>query len=190
MNEFRKAVNLFNKYIKSSVRNNKKSQNITSQNQLTEKENINERSFIITGILKNYRDQQKTRNDYKESVKRVFVPAFSIIAVLFVVLMIVAVVLAFIFLQNRKMEFLSAIIGSLVTGFSAVISILLIITHYIFPTDEEKNFNELISTIVTNDTKRLEQIANELDKELKNSQLKEEKEVVTDIKDDTTPKDE
>lgn len=189
MNEFRKAVNLFNKFLKGSLIK-KKSENITSQKQLNENENINKRSFVITQILDNYREQQKKRNDYKESVKRVFVPAFSIVAGLFVVLMIVAVVLAFVFLQDKKMEFLSAIIGSLVTGFSAVISILLIITHYIFPTDEEKNFNELISTIVTNDTKRLEQIAHELDKELRNSQSKEKTQTETDAKDDTNLKDE
>lgn len=37
MNEFRKAVNLFNKYLKGSL-SKKKSENITSQKQLNEKE--------------------------------------------------------------------------------------------------------------------------------------------------------
>lgn len=136
-------------------RNRSDTELVKSQNDLNENENINLRSRTITQILVNYQNQQASRYEYKEAAKKVIVPLFCAIAGLFVVLMIVAIALSIKYLHGSSVEFLTVIISSLVTGFSAVISVILIIIKYIFPNDEEKYFNDLISIIVENDTERL-----------------------------------
>lgn len=121
-------------------------------------ENISARSEIISAILENYKDQQKERNTYKFSVKKVFVPVFSLIALVFAIATFVSIILSFMFLRENTGQFITTIVSSLVGGFSTIGSIMLIIVNYIFPNDEEKNFNDLISIIVKNDTERLNNI--------------------------------
>lgn len=150
-NEFNKVKNIFKKNLLQR-------EELYSQDDLAE---IKSRSKTISDILLNYKEQQNNRNIYKETVKKWFVPVFCAIAVLFVVLTTICVILSFIYLKDELVVLLTSLISSLLVGFTSVISILVIITKYIFPTDEEKNFNHLISIIVKNDTKRLNHIYND-----------------------------
>ena len=69
-------------------------------------------------------------------------------------------VVGFLYFSDKKTEFLTCIITAAVSCLTSIVTILLIIVKYIFPPDEETNFNNLVSIIVENDTMRLKDISN------------------------------
>ncbi len=109
------------------------------------------RTQTITEILSNYTSQQKERYIYKKDNKPVIFWILTSIMLLLTLGIIAWVVLALVLVELNTQAVI-AIIGSLVTYLGSLISILIVIVNYLFPADEEKNFNNLVSTIVQNDT--------------------------------------
>ena len=113
----------------------------------------------IDKILANYATQQQERYNFKTKNKHFFVRFFVALLIGLISFSIFLFVFALKNFKNQQIEFLTCIITSVVTCFSSIISILLIIVNYLFPNDEEKYFNDLVAIIVQNDTKRLQDIS-------------------------------
>lgn len=114
-----------------------------------------DRASIITDILRNYKDQQKERFNFKkDKQKKLLYVLLGIIGCLTVTI----IVLSIYFFRTTLVTHtkgIVAFISSIVTYLTVLISVLLIIVKYVFPEDEEKNFNDLVSKIIENDTVRI-----------------------------------
>lgn len=114
-----------------------------------------DRSKIITGILANYSEQQIQRYNYKHGKKRVIFWLFFFL--------IITITIAFVawastlFFRGKVIsdQDIIALVSSCVTYLTALISTFTIIVKYIFPTDEEKYFNDLVKTIIESDTTQM-----------------------------------
>lgn len=114
-----------------------------------------DRASIITDILRNYKDQQKERFNFKkDKQKKLLYVLLGIIGCLTITI----IVLSIYFFRTTLVTHtkgIVAFISSIVTYLTVLISVLLIIVKYVFPEDEEKNFNDLVSKIIENDTVRI-----------------------------------
>ena len=131
---------------------------VEDQNKWTEAEHLNYRSTSIDRILFNYATQQQERYNFKKRWKSIFVIFFCVLSIVIISGAIIVCCYALKNLRAQSTEFLTCIITAAVSCFASIVSILLIIVKYIFPPDEETNFNDLVSIIVENDTKRLKDI--------------------------------
>lgn len=122
------------------------------------------RTEEITNLFVNYRGQQEQRYKYKHEIKPKLIRRLSILIGVLIVLLAVFSVLI-VCLNEINGAVVVALVSGFITCLSAVLSILLIIVKYIFPEDEDKNFNDLVKSIITNDTMR---IKDENDYRLKN----------------------
>lgn len=112
------------------------------------------RAEEITTIFTNYRIQQDERYKYKKKMKPViFWFLFALITV--IVLSLFGWSIVFICLHEIDAASVVALVSSFVTCLGSILSILIIIVKYIFPEDEDKNFNALVTSIIENDTKRI-----------------------------------
>lgn len=112
------------------------------------------RTEEITKLFVNYREQQEKRYKYKDEMKPQLVRfLFSLIfaiGVIFVLFLLVALLT-----QEIDGADIVMIVASFVTCLGSILSIVLIIVKYIFPEEEDKDFNDLIKAIITNDTVRI-----------------------------------
>ncbi len=112
------------------------------------------RSEITSQILHNYSVQENERAEYKAKAKPIIL--WSMLILLFLLTASVCTASVLVFTQKEiDAKILTGLISGLATYFASLLSILLIIVKYIFPCDEEKNFNELVKTIITNDTEQM-----------------------------------
>lgn len=112
------------------------------------------RAEEITKIFQNYRTQQKERYDYKKEMKpTIFWFLFSL--VIAIVGLLFAWSIVFICLHEIDAASVVALVSSFITCLGSILSILIIIVRYVFPEDEDKNFNALVTSIIENDTKRI-----------------------------------
>ncbi len=117
------------------------------------KDQQKKRATIVTDILENYKTQQKERYEYKKKKKPCIV---TFLLILIGILTASVCVLSFIgFNKEVNTNIVIALVSTYVTYLSAILSILVIVVRYIFPDDEDKNFNELVSSIIENDTERI-----------------------------------
>lgn len=130
-----------------------------------------QRSEIITNILGNYDQEQEKRFEYKRNKKAIIFWVFMSLMIILALQFVVCSVLIFVVHKTISNQDIIAVISNGVTFLTAVISIFLIIVKYIFPTDEEKYFNELVKAIVESDTI---QIKNEIDYFAKKNKLEQE----------------
>ncbi|MBQ8684968.1 MAG: hypothetical protein IJ514_02205 [Clostridia bacterium] len=112
------------------------------------------RTEEITKIFVNYRGQQEQRYEYKHNIKpKIIGFLFRLIIALVVLLAAFSIIL--ICVQEIEGPSVVALVTGFVTCLGSVLSILVIIVKYIFPEDEDKNFNDLVTSIITNDTVRI-----------------------------------
>ena len=150
-----------------------RSTRIDEQSMWTEERHLGYRSASIDTILFNYTEQQQERYKFKKHCKTFFVFFFVILLIGLIGCSIALCVFAIHNFENRQIEFLTCIITSVVNCFTSILSILLIIVKYLFPPNEETNFNNLVSIIVKNDTKRLQDISKKVNKESANNTTNE-----------------
>ena len=117
------------------------------------KENV-KRAETVTDILEQYKDQQKERYEYKRDNKKVVFVLLMIMLSVLTAAIIVSIILFFA-LKLNSYQALTGLIFGCVTYVSSIFAIFMIIVKYIFPEDEEKNFNSLIATIIKDDTNRI-----------------------------------
>ncbi len=111
-----------------------------------------DRNEIVTQILGNYKCQQAQRNEYKRKKKPII---FWLLFAIILVTTIAFIVWVSVFLllhDTITNQQLIALISSSVTYLTSLISCFLIIVKYVFPSGEEKNFNDLVKSIIENDT--------------------------------------
>lgn len=139
---------------------NKKDQatRIEKQSKWPEAKHLDNRSKTIDEILENYATQQEERYTFKRNCKGGFVKFFCILATAIIIGAVFICGYALKNLREYPTEFLTCIIAATSSCFASIVSILLIIVKYVFPSDEETNFNNLVTIIVENDTKRLKDI--------------------------------
>ena len=112
------------------------------------------RAEQVTQIFYNYREQQQQRYNYKKKMKpRIFWFLFSL--VIAIVALLFAWSIVFICLHEIDAASVVALVSSFITCLGSILSILIIIVRYVFPEDEDKNFNALVTSIIENDTKRI-----------------------------------
>ena len=111
------------------------------------------RAGIVTDILDNYKTQQKQRYDYKKEKKPCLVNFLLTLVILLTLLM--GYICYKTFSSQINTEIVVALVASLVSYLGSVFTILTIVVKHLFPSDEDKNFNELVSSIVENDTIRI-----------------------------------
>lgn len=112
------------------------------------------RTEEITRIFQNYRTQQAERYNYKERKKPIiFWFLFSLVIAIVALLFTWSIV--FICLHEIDTACVVALVSSFITCLGSILSILIIIVKYVFPEDEDKNFNALVTSIIENDTKRI-----------------------------------
>lgn len=109
-----------------------------------------ERAQTVTVILQNYNSQQVDRNDYKKKMRPVM---FWLLMV--VILALTVGIVIFVAINKITTEAIVGIVSACVTYLGSLLTILIVIIKYIFPEDEDKNFNSLVTTIVDNDTERI-----------------------------------
>ena len=117
------------------------------------------RTKEITAILVNYKNQQSDRSDFKKIYKRIIFWIFLALVIGFAGIIGFSVIRSFTksIIDNNT---LVSLITNLVAGFSSIISILVIIVKYVFPPDEESNFNDLVKDIIKQDTERIKNDTN------------------------------
>lgn len=111
------------------------------------------RARHVTELLQNYKNQQIERNTYKEKAKPKIMRFLMGLIVILTLALGAMVVCYFIFDTNGDM--LGGLITSCVTYLGSLLTILLVIVKYIFPENEESNFNDLVKSIISNDTERV-----------------------------------
>ena len=107
----------------------------------------------VTEILKNYNNQQKDRNDYKKVMRHVLF--WLLMAVILGLTICIIVFVSKIVINEITTEAIIGIVSAGVTYLGSLLTILIVIVKYIFPEDEDKNFHNLLTTIVDNDTERI-----------------------------------
>lgn len=135
----------------------------------TESEENGKQAVLITGILGNYKDQQNSRYLFKTKTQKIlFWFLIGLIGVLTAALIIFVI---FLFKFNSKMnvEVIVGLVSGCITYLGSLLTIFLVVVKYVFPEDEEKNFNELVSNIIKNHTDR---IKNEYDFIIKDNEQK------------------
>lgn len=139
-----------------NIFSNSKQNEINSDKQFGELLDISIlRANHITQILENYKKQQNERDGFKKSCqKTVFIFLLVIIAVL-TATVCVGIILFFALRLYDYAQALVGLISSCVTYLGSILAIFLIIVKYIFPENEEKYFNELVTYIIQDDTTRL-----------------------------------
>lgn len=113
------------------------------------------RAEIVSDIFENYKIQQCKRYEYKRDTKPIIFWFLIGIIIALTASFIVWIGLLFGLYGCATNQALVGLIASCITYLSSLISLFLIIIKYVFPTDEEKNFNDLVSAIITNDTTRI-----------------------------------
>lgn len=106
-----------------------------------------ERAKITTQILSNYKVQQEERHEYKFK-KRSVILNILLTAVVLLVFSIIACFICAAAIPSFKTE---AIIAGLASLTGSLITVLVIIVKYVFPADEERYFNDLVTNIIKND---------------------------------------
>ena len=152
--EVKKVWNLFEKMEKVSVPIQKQ------DDWEEERKNLNERSKIIKDILRHYAEQQEERYKFKKNWKIFFIIFFLVLATAIIAGAFFLAIVAIKYFSDKQTELITCLITSGVSCFGSIVSILLIIIKYVFPNDEETNFNNLVANIVQNDTERLKDISN------------------------------
>lgn len=112
-----------------------------------------ERTKIITSLFGNYRDQQAERYEYKKE-KKGSILRFLVFLIIGIFALLCYCCYTVVSRNSYKTEDIVALVSSFVTCLGSILSILMIIIKYIFPEDEDKNFNNLVTAIIENDTKR------------------------------------
>lgn len=112
------------------------------------------RAEEITTIFTNYRKQQEERYHYKKEQKPIIVRLLVILVFVIIAAMVTLSVLL-ICRHNIDAAVATVLISGFVTCFGSVLSILIVIVKYIFPEDEDNNFNSLVTSIIENDTQRI-----------------------------------
>ena len=128
-----------------------------------------ERTKLVTEVLDNYKTQQASRNTAKgKKQNAIFIFLMVLVGVLTLSL-VGAICCILFFKENVDAKSLAGIISSCVTYLTAILTIFIVIVKYIFPSDEEKNFNDLVMMIIENDTAR---IKSQYDYIIKNQSLR------------------
>ena len=112
------------------------------------------RAEQVTQIFCNYREQQQQRYNYKKKMKpKIFWFLIFLVVGIFGLLLLLSVGI----IRRYEIDTTSvvALVSSFVTCLGSILSILIIIVRYVFPEDEDKNFNALVTSIIENDTKRI-----------------------------------
>lgn len=117
------------------------------------REQQKKRAEQVTKLLENYTEQQAKRNAYKQESKPKIVSVL-IVLVFILTLGIIASIILGIILGVDALA-LGALISGCVTYLSSIIALFLIIVKYLFPENEEANFNDLVKSIISNDTERM-----------------------------------
>ena len=120
-----------------------------------ESEENAKQATLITDILNNYTNQQKDRFNYKSRTQKfIFWFLMALVAALTAAL-IAWISYLFKYHQSFDIPDIIGLVTSCITYLSSLLTIFLVIVKYVFPEDEEKNFNELVSNIIKNHTDRL-----------------------------------
>lgn len=113
-----------------------------------------ERAEEITTIFTNYRKQQEARYEYKTGKKPVIL--WTLLGLVAVIIIATIVLTAFLVrCRDIDASVAAVLISGFVTSLGSVLSILTIVVKYVFPEDEDKNFNALVTSIIENDTQRI-----------------------------------
>lgn len=112
------------------------------------------RTNHISDILESYKTQQgereRMRREQRSTVLKVLLGSI-------IVLLIIALILV-IWASTRsefRLEDAATVITSILALLGAILSIIHTIVKYLFPTDEDKNFNDLVVKIIEGDTSQL-----------------------------------
>ena len=112
------------------------------------------RTNCISDILDSYRTQQCVRERVRRRQRKVVL--YSLLGIIAVLL---SVTIALFVWASKKSEFRVADAATVITSILAIITAILSIIHtivkYLFPTDEDKNFNDLVVKIIEGDTSQL-----------------------------------
>lgn len=114
-----------------------------------------QRANNITQILNNYKRQQDQRNIFKMRKQTVIFRFMLSLVFILTAAFLTSIVMVFRYGDQFNIKELVGIITCCVTYLSSIFTIFLIIVKYIFPKNEEKNFNELVKVIVKDDTERM-----------------------------------
>ena len=106
-----------------------------------------ERGEITTGILKNYKEQQFDRYTYRDKKRKVILNILLGVLIA-IVACIISCFICSVAVQSYKLE---TIVSTFVTLFGSLVTVLIIIVKYVFPTNEDTDFNELVTNIIKND---------------------------------------
>lgn len=150
MSNSKEVLNIFSKAYGREVFDDK---DFDNDNYRLFRENV-KRAEHVTEILSQYETQQKERYEYKRDKKKVIFNILMVLLVVLTITLLVAVILYFALKMNSN-QALAGLISGCVTYISSLFAIFMIIVKYIFPEDEEKNFNDLIATIIKDDTNRI-----------------------------------
>ena len=149
---------LFSSYVDTSP-----TENESYAAQLTEvhKEFV-KRNKSLTGLLDNYIENKKDRVKENKLCKQVIFWVFMSIFVL------LSVTVVCVFRKTNINESNAAVTTSLVTVavtyLTSILSIIIVISKYLFPVDEEKDTIEMIKTVIGNDVLVEQMMAEAIDK--------------------------
>ncbi len=125
------------------------------------KEFVN-RNTSLTRLLNDYIDQRKerikTNNTYKKWLFRIFVGLFIVLTLSVI----------FIFIKtdfnNTNIDTVISLVSVAVTYLVSILSIVKIISQYLFPVNEEKDAIEMIKTVIGNDVDVEKMMSGAIDK--------------------------
>lgn len=110
---------------------------------------------LITSILENYKDQQSKRNKNKYSKQKTIFWVLMVLVCGLTIALALWIGFLFCFHQTIATPEIIGLITSCITYLSSLLIIFFVIVKYVFPEDEEKDFNELVAIIIKNHTDRL-----------------------------------
>lgn len=118
------------------------------------RQNHIERTTHISEILDNYKNQQIDSSKLRREQRRVVLNA--LLTIIFCLLGLSVLLLAS-FAQKGEFELKQAItiVTSILALCGTILSIIHTIVKYLFPSDEDKNFNDLVVKIIEGDTAQL-----------------------------------
>ena len=115
-----------------------------------------ERDIYTTGLLKQYVEAHKKKQNFAKNAKRtIFV--CCIIWVFLLVLTCIGLSVFVILGTKRQVSDIISLISAIIPLTIAIIGTLNIVTKYVFPEDEEKNITEIVKQIQENDLKNKQQ---------------------------------